>query len=434
MKKKIVIICNDFPPYNSIGAERPASWCRHVDSEKFEVHVFCRKWKEKLTAPEDYFVNPQNKDQIKVYGKALVHYCNFKPNLRDRIILRKSASPLLKLIQKSLTFFYYIFPYFIRRLDSTRDILYEARAFLEQNPDVFMIIATGEPFIVFRYAYLLHKETGIPWAADYRDGWSCNSAVPHMNIIQKILLLGVLRRLEKKMVRSASLVITVTPALKKQLEEFLGKKVEVVYNGFEELEFLGFVPRLNEKSETFIIGYLGSLYPFQPLEDFVRFFENCTRAQKIPAQKVVFRFIGGKAFSERIKKAFKNTSFGLEILPRIPRQEALIEASSSHVLLFLANGTLDGSAAKLYEYIALKRPIFIFREDRGTVKEILEAVQTGFMFSDENTSCQFWTQLFQAWKNGQQEAFMTRPVNYDSFSRENQAKKFYEYILEYGRS
>ena len=33
------------------------------------------------------------------------------------------------------------------------------------------MIATGAPYLLFSFAYLLNKKFGIKWIADYRDDW-----------------------------------------------------------------------------------------------------------------------------------------------------------------------------------------------------------------------------------------------------------------------
>ena len=55
--------------------------------------------------------------------------------------------------------------------DHTRELFYEADNYLSKNK-VDFIIATGEPWVSFRYAHLLSKKHNIPWASDYRDGWN----------------------------------------------------------------------------------------------------------------------------------------------------------------------------------------------------------------------------------------------------------------------
>ena len=43
-----------------------------------------------------------------------------------------------------------------------------------KNNTVDAIIATGDPFVLFKYASSLSKKFNIPWIADYRDPWTGN--------------------------------------------------------------------------------------------------------------------------------------------------------------------------------------------------------------------------------------------------------------------
>ena len=43
-KKKILILCNDFPPVNSIGADRPYSWYKYFHEFNLYPIVITKNW------------------------------------------------------------------------------------------------------------------------------------------------------------------------------------------------------------------------------------------------------------------------------------------------------------------------------------------------------------------------------------------------------
>lgn len=428
MKKKILILCIDFPPWPSVGAQRPASWCKYADDSKYELVVVTRKWKNTRDDTADYFINPTNFPDEGHFGNAKIFYTNFKPNLRDKIILHRKNGIIFKVIQKILTTFYYTAPYFIRIFDNTREIYYKTDSYIKGNTDVSLIVATGEPFITFRYAYLLSRKYKIPWCADYRDGWSENYGIKYMPALQRFILRHILRKLEKKMVTSASLITTVTPSLKKSLEKFLGKKVHVIYNGYDPKEIELIIKEPSHLSEKFTIAYLGSLYPFQPLEEFADFLGKFLTEKIIDQSKLSLTFIGGESYKERIKTAFSSVlnETNLQILPRLERNKALSLLYSSHLLLLLASDSVDGSAAKIYEYFALKKPIFIYKNDHGTIKNLVEYTNAGFLYSDYESAKHYLLNLYNCYLTNNREAFITSPLHIENFSRKNQTARFFE--------
>jgi hypothetical protein len=72
-----------------------------------------------------------------------------------------------------LTAYYSIAQYFTFMGDNRAGIYHAASEQLQKHT-CHAIIATGEPFVLFRYAKKLSERFNIPWVADYRDGWSTN--------------------------------------------------------------------------------------------------------------------------------------------------------------------------------------------------------------------------------------------------------------------
>mgnify|MGYP001445437583 FL=1 len=52
--KKVLILAYDFPPYNSIGAQRPYSWLKYFNEFGFQPIIVTRHWDE-IRDEEDYY-------------------------------------------------------------------------------------------------------------------------------------------------------------------------------------------------------------------------------------------------------------------------------------------------------------------------------------------------------------------------------------------
>ena len=105
MKKKIVILAYDFPPYLSIGAMRPYSWYKYLDKNEWEITVVTRNWDSEIINAIDYVKPSKNKKlAIDVTEEGAIYRLPFKPNLRDKIIL-KHGLDRFAIIRKLLTLF-----------------------------------------------------------------------------------------------------------------------------------------------------------------------------------------------------------------------------------------------------------------------------------------------------------------------------------------
>ena len=68
----------------------------------------------------------------------------------------------------------------------THVVLYNKAVKFLNREKVDVVITTGEPFILFKYGFLLKKKFGIKWIADYRDGWFHNH-VKQPGVLGRIL-------------------------------------------------------------------------------------------------------------------------------------------------------------------------------------------------------------------------------------------------------
>src|SRR6185295_15478686 len=117
--KKVLIICYDYPPYNSIGAHRPYSWFRYLKKYGVEPVIVTRHWNEKSDTELDY-IKPTLVQETTVEKSEMgtVIRVPHKPSLRDRILLKYGYNKY-KLFRRLLSMFHMIFRYLGMAFDST---------------------------------------------------------------------------------------------------------------------------------------------------------------------------------------------------------------------------------------------------------------------------------------------------------------------------
>jgi glycosyltransferase involved in cell wall biosynthesis len=231
--KKILILAYDFPPYNSIGAQRPASWLKYFPLNEIDTTIVTRHWSRDVASPIDYIKPSENQKESneEISELSRVIRAPFNPNYRDKLILKYGFEKKI-IFRKAVSYIFSYAKFFIKRFDETYSIYKSAEAYIIKNkPD--LIIATAEPFILFKHAQKLSEKYHIPWVADYRDCWSNNISAGKKGIFNSTNSL-MLSAIEKCIVKKAALITTPSPSYKLKLKELhADKEIEVIYNGFD---------------------------------------------------------------------------------------------------------------------------------------------------------------------------------------------------------
>jgi glycosyltransferase involved in cell wall biosynthesis len=248
-------------------------------------------------------------------------------------------------------------------------------AWLSKNP-VDAMVSTGPPHSMHLIALKLKRRSGIPWLADFRDPWT------QIDFYHKLRLTGLADRkhksLESAVLGTADRVVTVSSHCAAGLEEISRRKVDVVTNGFDPDDFRD-IPSFSHLN--FSLTHLGAMNPdrnpvalWEVLAELVR---------EIPgfSGNLEIKFIGktditvGETLEKLQLKGFVRN------LDYLPHDQALREAGNSAVLLLALNNTPNAmgiAPGKLYEYLALKRPVLCIGPEKGDAAAILKETKSGF--------------------------------------------------------
>jgi glycosyltransferase involved in cell wall biosynthesis len=362
--KKVLILAYDFPPYNSIGAQRPWSWYQYFREFGLYPVVITRQWNGDLSVQEAYCSSGVSDDVIiEKREQGEIHYVPYNANMRDRQVVRP-GNRLQRLVGKTFTALQVLTENFSFILDNKRNIYRHADQLLREQP-VDYILASGEPFVLFRYASLLSKKYQIPWVGDYRDGWSWNYNRKNH------LLRWWLRLHEKHIVSNAKFLTTVSLSFQKKLKHLLpAKQVEVIYNGYFEELFDNIKP---EKSIGFTMAFSGTLYPYQPIELLFEALREIDLKDFPQPVRLIFYGMEEQAVQKkRIKEAVQDLG-GVHLLftKRMPQQELINQLAGADLFVLPANPDYPQVYAKAFEYLALHKPILYFRPDASDLDDIL---------------------------------------------------------------
>ncbi|HRY32921.1 MAG TPA: glycosyltransferase [Bacteroidales bacterium] len=413
--KTVLILAYDFPPLRSAGAQRPASWYRHLHVSGWYPAVVTRHWDPGSEKPEN-FVKSSN-------SKILTKECTpsgslirvpYKANFRDRMILKYGLTKF-RFIRRMLSFIISVLRFYLPCADPSRAIYRSAAAYLDENP-ADLIIATGEPFILFKYAFLLSRKYKIPYLLDYRDAWNTGDR-PDGSLAGKIIHFPLLFFLERKYFRHAIHVTTPARCYAEKLRRIHGgTEVSVIMNGFQA-EALP--PESPAATDNFTVIYSGKLYPWQPLEVFLSILDSWLEEHHIRDFSMLF--IGTDTDGSVLRRFSQSKAFGsdrIQFTGRLDYYAYIRLLHSAHLLLLLSKPGHAWLNAKLFDYLAAGRPVLMFQGREGEMETIIRSANAGVVAGEKDEAVRVLDACYREYRaNGN---IATKPIDIDQYSRERQ--------------
>ena len=245
------------------------------------------------------------------------------------------------------------------------------------------VVTTSPPHSTQLIGLELKNKKNIRWIADMRDPWTKIYYVSEL--LQTKWAQNWNSNLERAVLENADKVVTVSHNLSAEFRALAPglqqENVVVIPNGFDEDDFQ-FNVRLNEK---FTIGYMGTITDQYDISSLLTAIGSSNL-------DVGFRFIGD--VQAGLKKRLAEVSNRCEFTGYLNHDKAIKKAASCIILLLVIpkvesnKGILTG---KIFEYLALKRPILAIGPVDGDAAKILDETGAGKMFdySDANGISQF---------------------------------------------
>jgi glycosyltransferase involved in cell wall biosynthesis len=307
-----------------------------------------------------------------------------------------------------------------------------AEKVINQN-DIDLIISTGPPHSTHLIGMELQEKHNIPWVADMRDPWTeihYNKDLPRSEKTKEKDI-----ALERKVLTTASHVITVSDGLKEQLEKY-NEATSVVYNGFDEDDYKPLEPF---KTEKFTLAYIGNLKPNQHIKTLWRvLLELCNENEQF---KQHFKLELTGNVHEVIVNEIK--SLGLEnnlnAYPFVEHKESVKRMQKSCMLLFIVPQTEKNNlilTGKLFEYLASGTPLLSIGPVAGNAAKIIAGCSRGTLldYNNEIGIKESLLKAFDSWMSSSQECpQLIVNSEIEQYSRQLQTKKlvsFFDKIVE----
>ena len=436
MKKTVLLLVYDFPPFNSVGALRPAAWRKFLNDYNVVPIVVKRDWsisdnyKNSYVAPSSSNVVIESQDE---YGKKIK--APYFPSIANKILL-KYGEQRFSFIRKSFSALDEIGQY-VLPIGTKRSIFLAADDYSKQHK-VDVIIATGDPFILFKYASDLSKKHQIPWIADYRDPWS------HYLERKNNWLYRFYRKQEQKIVRSAAAITTVSEYLAGKLDQYFPDiPKRILPNGYDP-DNVANCMATPQQSAVLTIAHAGTIYNWHPLE---RFLDGIGEWYKQSDRRLRIVFYGlnqTDRLTDYLNEHQPELRSLVEHTPRMPNEEMLIELRKANVMLMFNYYAYMGT--KIFDYIAIERAILLCFENDPVAKvlkdkyyllddsdnppqiqvETLKQHHAGVVVKDQAQLIEVLNQLHEEFDR--QGFIQCHTMNKDHFSRKYQTQLLAELI------
>lgn len=422
--KKILILSYFFQPCNLTASRRVTGFAEHFHKYGIYPVIITRNWDISIEKPEDV---------LKSTGTSIVHikneqyevfYLPYKSSIRDIVFLNSKNNILFKYLSKLLTITSMVGELFSSRFIPYSNLYKYALDYLKKNKDIEVILTSANPFIQFRFGYLLSKKMDIPWIADYRDSWTTNKMATQVRGIN-FFLYKLQAKFEKKWVSTASFFTTVSDNYVEQIKNFVNTPGATILNGYDyTLENIQ-----NTDSTMFKIVFNGTMYYNQPIEDILHAVNEINSTSKV---KIHIHF-PGLGFEPKQVKRVESMIIGNEqfyhIYNWLPKEEVLTIQQDADLLLMLSYVGFKGiPSSKLYEYIGTQKNILLYPSDQDIIESILTKTGLGIIFNSKEEIIQKLLELIQC-KLDKTSYTIPNQEQIDFFSRENQTKLLANLII-----
>ncbi|MDR1699357.1 MAG: hypothetical protein LBR75_06000, partial [Prevotellaceae bacterium] len=318
----------------------------------------------------------------------------------------------------------------------------KAEKIIRKN-NISMIMASASSLYTLPAAHKLSRKYNIPLVVDLRDIFeqsSNNELVINKRIKSKKMhnfvayfIRKKLTRQRNKILRKAGALITVSPWHVETLSKY-NSNVRLIYNGYNSEIFY---PQTIE-NKKFTLTFTGRLYSADMCDPSLLFeaVKNLSNENKISPGLFRLQFYLKDDLSKQIIRSFTEryeVSAFVDILDTVQNSENPQILNSSAIFLLLSNQAKDHKGimgTKIFEYLAVEKPVLCVRSDKDCLEQTINAANAGLAASTVEETEKFILEKFSEWK---QNGYTRQAVNREyiqQFSRKEQAGQFVKLFNE----
>jgi glycosyltransferase involved in cell wall biosynthesis len=383
LSKKLLIITYYWPPSGGAGVQRWLKFATNLDHFGWEVHVLTVDEKKASYPYIDQTLSSEIPKSIQVHKTA-----TWEPYKAYQWLTRSKspAAGFANVESSSQKSFLQSISLYIRgnlfipdpRRGWNRYAIKKATQLLDKW-DFEAVITTSPPHSSQLIGLALKNTRNIFWIADLRDPWTDIYYYKHLKHSDKSAMKDA--KYEQLVLEKTDRIITVSESLSKllktKLEAHAHSKFRVITNGFDALDFQNLPAAISPK---FTIGYMGTITNQYRLDSFL---EAISHFRNI----IELTFVG--ELPQEVKRTIEDFEIKITHVGCLSHRDALIHMSKcSAYLLSIPQVSQNAGivTGKLFEYLALTKPIIGVGPTQGDAAQIVDRMQAGkfFDYNDVN--------------------------------------------------
>lgn len=419
---KVLIITYHFPPRPTVASLRPLGLARYLPEFGWEARILTAALPARPDPQFEVVETPRRDSAILSWGKRLFKLDTEQAlmaqtaQLKKKLRIKSERSPLDVLLTAVGEVTAYPDPQ-----KGWRRFAIKAGEDLLRHQNIKAMISCSPPVTSHIIAKTLKEEFKIPWVADLHDLWTQNYYYPY-SPLRKV----VERRLELDTLSAADVLVTVSPPAAEELGALHGRKtVHSIPYGFDPAEVNTTPGKLTNK---FTITYTGNIYPGkQSPEPLFAALRDLIAERSMAANDVEIRFYGPEA--GWIDKQAGH--YGLTAIVKqcgvVPREIALNKQRESQLLLLLKWNDLKQTGvytAKIFEYLAARRPILAVGRFPDVVDELLSKTKAGVSAQTKEDVKASLLGLYQEYKSTGAVSYAGDEAEIGKYSHRQTAERF----------
>lgn len=246
------------------------------------------------------------------------------------------------------------------------------KKYLREHP-VDVMVTTGPPQSMHLIGLELHRATGLPWVADFRDPWTKIFYFKHLGLSKSAERKHV--ALEQAVLDEATAIVSVTPLVQADFEAATKTPVHLITNGYDSDDF---APGRTEAHEgTFRIVHTGLFASDgNPLALW-------DALSALPFRENLDIRLAGKVDPE-ILEAIKARGLegNLSVLGYLSHEDSVKELQNADMLILPLRKEPEYRKVlpgKIFEYLAACKPVLGIGQEDGAAAKLLVDTGAGIM-------------------------------------------------------
>tara|TARA_B100000902_G_scaffold38873_1_gene46244 strand:+ start:1882 stop:3159 length:1278 start_codon:yes stop_codon:yes gene_type:complete len=252
-----------------------------------------------------------------------------------------------------------------------------------EEKDIRHIVTTGPPHSMHLIGLKLKKKfPELNWIADFRDPWS------ELDILDNFHLSYLARRknirLEREVLKNADVVLTVSESWMADLKRLGANRVEMITNGYD----IDDIKAVNNKNDKFIVGHYGLINHLRnPTQLWAELNKLCEESMDFSNKLEIH--LSGNVDKEVLNDIKSNLLLRdkIKMLGYLNHNQVIQAYNNTSLLLVLLFNSTSGIGnypAKLFECLAVNRPIFTFGPAGSDTQKLFEKYHLDHYFVYDN--------------------------------------------------